>query len=103
VKISSPSTWATARAWEERWPRTISVMSMSTTDGGRAYERYWALAHTNGRPVVRSSASMAAPRPQPPNRVPRPEHSAGTTGICQEQGSSVRASPKNRSASTPQI
>ena len=36
VKISSPSTRATARAWEERWPRTISVMVMSTTDGGRA-------------------------------------------------------------------
>ena len=36
VKISSPSTHAIARACDERWPRTISVIAISTTDGGRA-------------------------------------------------------------------
>ena len=37
---------------------------------------------------------MAAPRPAPPNSAPRPEHSAGTTGIRQMQGSSVRCEPE---------
>src|SRR5690349_9585630 len=41
---------------------------MSTISGGCAKERYCATAHTAGRPVVCSSASMAAPSPHPPNR-----------------------------------
>ena len=37
---------------------------------GRAYERYCAAAQTTGRPVVPSSALIAAPSPEPPKRKP---------------------------------
>ena len=82
------------------WPRTTSVIAISMTDGGRAYDRYWAVAHTSGRPVDCSSASIEAPRPQPPKSAPRPEHSCGTTGSSHVFPSPERVRPKNERAST---
>jgi hypothetical protein len=80
VKTSRSATWPTARAWVIWWPETATVTSMSRTLGGLAYERYCAVAQITGRSVVPSSASMAAPRPQPPNRKPPPVHNPGVTG-----------------------
>ena len=74
VKISSSSTLPMARAWLVWRPVTMATTSMSTTAGGRANERYCAVAHTVGRPVVRSMASTAAARPQPPKSAHAAEH-----------------------------
>ena len=56
---------------------TAIVTSTSITSGDRAYDRYCAVAHTTGRPVVPSIATMAAASPQPPNRNPPPVEIAG--------------------------
>ena len=50
VRISRSPTWPTARAWVTCLPATAIVTSMSMIDGGLAYERYCAVAHTTGRP-----------------------------------------------------
>jgi hypothetical protein len=100
VSTSVSPTCAITRAWLIRCPRTTSVASSSSTDGGDAYDRYCAVAHTQGRPVTCSITSMAAPRPQPPNSARRPEVNPGTIGIRHLFGSSVRSSPKNVNAST---
>src|SRR3954453_7596761 len=52
-----------------------------------------------GRSVVRSSASMAAPSPQPPNRKLPPVDTPGTTGSTQRCGLCVGSSPRNCRAS----
>ena len=52
----------------------------------RAYDRYWPVAQTSGRPVACSSASTHAPSPAPPKSAPSPEHSEGTTGRRQWRG-----------------
>ena len=77
VSISVSPTCAITRAWLIRCPRTTSVASSSSTDGGDAYERYCAVAHTHGRPVTCSITSIAAPRPQPPNSAPAPGRQPG--------------------------
>ena len=86
VRISTLPTWPTARACVIWWPSTATVTSMSITVPGRAYDRYCAVAHTTGRPVVPSIASIAAPRPDPPNRKPEPVEIPGETGSCQRYG-----------------
>ncbi len=53
---------------------------MSSTDGGRAYDKYCAVAQITGRPVVPSSAAIDAPNAQPPNKNPPPVEIPGTTG-----------------------
>ena len=100
VSTSVSPTCAITRAWLMWCPRTTSSASSSSTDGGDAYERYCAVAHTHGRPVTCSITSIAAPSPQPPNNAPAPDVSPGTIGIRHFAGSSVGSSPKNVSAST---
>src|SRR4051812_17551470 len=75
------------------------VTSMSIISGGRAYDRYCAVAQITGRSVVRSSASMAAPSPQPPKRKLPPVDTPGTTGSTQRCGLWVGSSPRNCRAS----
>src|SRR6202011_2941326 len=64
-----------------------------------AYDRYCAVAQTQGRPVTDSMASTPAASPQPPKRkwpgVDRP----GATIICQREGSSVGRRPRKALAS----
>ena len=58
------------------------------------------MAQTTGRPVVRSIASMPAPRPQPPKRkLPRVD-TPGVTGMYQRLGLWVGCRPRKVLAST---
>ena len=66
------STWAITRAWLVPLPFTGTQTSKSTIWGGRACDRYWAVAQTTGRPQVPSMAWIAAARPTPPNMNPPP-------------------------------
>src|SRR3954447_20941309 len=99
VRISRSTTRPTARACVVLRPSTAIVTSMSIMSGGRAYDRYCAVAQMTGRSVVRSSASMAAPRPHPPNRKLPPVDTPGTTGSTQRCGLWVGSSPRNCRAS----
>ncbi len=76
------------------------MTSRSTTDGGRAYDRYWAVAHTRGRWVTASSASIAAARPTPPKRNPPDVVSGVRTGRRHRSGSAVASRPRKVRAST---
>ena len=79
-------TWAMTRAWLTVLPWAGTRTSMSTTDPGRAKERYCAVAQIAGRPVVRSMAAIAAPMPTPPNmnrRPAGPTHSVSSSGRYQ--------------------
>ena len=96
VSTSVSPTCAITRAWLMWCPRTTSTASSSSTDGGDAYERYCAVAHTHGRPVTCSITSIAAPSPQPPNSARRPDVSPGTIGIRHLSGSSVAFEPEER-------
>ena len=91
VSTSRSPTCATARAWVVRWPVTATVTSTSMISGGCAFDRYCAAAHTTGRPVVRSNASMAAPRPQPPNRNRPSVQMPGTISRYHRSGLCVAA------------
>ena len=79
VRTSRFPTWQTARACVIWWPSTATVTSTSTTSPRVAYARYCAVAQTHWRPLVPSSAEMAAPRPHPPNRKPPRVTSPGPT------------------------
>src|SRR5262245_60969093 len=75
------------------------VTSRSRISGGRAYERYCAVAHTSWRPVVASSAVTAAPRPQPPKRKPACRtQMPRSTGSTQRWGLCVGRRPRNSRA-----
>ena len=100
VRISRSPTWPTARAWVTLRPSLATMTSMSMIEPVSAYERYCAVAQTTGRPVVRSMASMPAPRPQPPQRkLPRVD-TPGVTGMYQRVGLWVGCRPRNVLAST---
>ena len=101
VRISSPSTVPTARAWEIWWPRTTSVMR-DVHDRRRPGVREVLAGRPDERPAGRPAPAprSQAPRPQPPKSAPRPEHSCGTTGSSHVFASPERVRPKNERAST---
>ena len=57
------------------------------------------MAHTTGRPELPSSAAMAAPRPQPPNRNWCPVEMPGVIGSIQRIGLWVGSRPSQAGAS----
>src|SRR5262245_734636 len=96
VRISRSQTCPTARACVMCRPATATITSMSRIDGGLAYDRYCAVAHTSGRPVVCSSAATQAASPHPPNMkfptvlipgVIRKTQRCGLCGACSPRNS----------------
>src|SRR6187397_1157510 len=76
---------------------------MSTVRPVWAYVRYWAVAHTHGRPDVASIASIAAARPTPPYRNPIGVTSPDVTGSFQRKRLCVASRPRNVRVSTPHV
>ena len=100
VRISTPPTEPTARAWVVWRPWEATTTSRSITAGGRANDRYCAVAQTIGRPVLPSIAEIAAPRPHPPNRKLCPVEMPGVTGSTHRRGLWVGSRPSHSRAST---
>ncbi|MEZ5219886.1 MAG: hypothetical protein R2743_00190 [Ilumatobacteraceae bacterium] len=59
---------------------------MSRISPGFAYDRYCAVAQIVCRPLVPSSAVIAAPRPEPPNKNPPVVLMPGVTSMLQRNG-----------------
>jgi len=76
------------------------MTSMSRNDGGLAYARYCAVAHTSGRPVVVSSAATHAASPHPPKRKFATVLIPGVTGSTQRWGLWVGRRPRKSRTST---
>src|SRR5262245_14087837 len=93
--ISRLPTRPTARACVTWCPSTAIVTSMSSTSPGLANDRYWPVAQTSGRPLVPSSAEIAAAKPHPPNRNAPLVQRWRSTGSVQRNGLWVCSSPRN--------
>ena len=89
-------TRAMTRAWEIWWPRTTSVTSSSSIDGGRANERYCAVAQMHGRPVScfhhldaraepASAEQRAGARGEPAHDLHVPARAVGRVGFETEE------------------
>ena len=92
-RISS-SPWKTVPRPASCGRRPPAVASrMSSVAGIRTNDRYCAVAHTSGRPVVASRAAITAASPEPPYRAPRAVVITFVIGIRHHIGSSVGVSP----------
>ena len=94
VRISRPSTRPTARPCVTWPPTAASVTSQRSSASVSAYDRYWPVAHTVGRPEAASSATRAAPRPQPPKRKLPGVVSWGVTRMRQCRSSPSGSMPR---------